>query len=63
MKRLIKLSLGDEVKFKLLVEQKIDHYCGKHQGCSDPERCKKFKHITSLDSKKAFVVNFIIFGN
>ena len=60
MKRIIKLSLGDESKFKLLVEQKIDHYCGKHKECAKPEQCQKFKHIVSLDAKKAFVVIFCI---
>jgi hypothetical protein len=56
MKKIIKLSLGNEIKFKALVEQKIDHYCGKHEECANSEQCKKFKHIIGLDAKKAFVV-------
>ena len=48
--------MGDEAKFKLLVEQKIDHYCGEHRSCDKPEQCGKFKHIIGVDAKKTFVV-------
>ena len=53
--------MEDEAKFKLLVEQKIDHYCGKHKSCANPEQCGKFKHIVGLEAKKAFVVNISYF--
>ena len=53
--------MGDETKFKLLVEQKIDHYCGEHRGCEKPEQCGKFKHIIDVDAKKAFVVSDFYF--
>jgi hypothetical protein len=42
--------------FKTMVEEKLDHYCGRHDKCPDRAVCDKFVHIETPEAMKAFMV-------
>jgi hypothetical protein len=62
MRRIILSSMADVVKFKSLVEDKVDHYCGIHTNCPDKEFCSKIKDsIRDPGARKAFLVSILLF--
>jgi hypothetical protein len=58
MKKIVLESMTDHVKFKSLVEMKVDHYCGIHTKCLDIKSCLKSKSIESEPAKIAFLVTY-----
>jgi hypothetical protein len=42
--------------FKTMVEEKLDHYCGRHDKCPDKTVCDQFVHIENQEAMKAFMV-------
>jgi hypothetical protein len=56
MRKIILESMEDVVKFKTLIENKVDHYCGFHNNCSNIEICQKSSSITNLEARKVFLV-------
>jgi hypothetical protein len=58
MKKIILESEQNEEHFRLLIDKKIDHYCGIHERCEDSTSasCKNLPKLNDKEAIKDFMV-------